>query len=213
MLTKHLNLRNTDYVFNGQWRVAVADGSLPIVQLALWGSQAFYISSNQICLNHKLIVADFIPHSFYHTATFKLSIENPGEGQRYFGGCYIEGKGNSTTNNYISDLINIGYKTTEPYVPAAIDDLTYKTYNNLFKTSVNISKFGSGSTKAYLSETMSLSNPYKNVYCCSVELKSPYNLNKAGHSFQIYFGLMGTDSDSLKYHVMYYQDPWEYPYD
>lgn len=209
-LTIFLNNDNTDWAYHGHYRLQIDPYGQRWVRLVVWATQAFHYSSNELCLSHKVIVESEYALSTMSAdkfPTLKLEITNTGSGGRYFGGYYMKGTGAYCSITNIADAIDLGYKAVKVAASTPVSGLSFNTVYGIFKIAVGLNKTGSGDNRSYVSETVSLSNPAKNVYGYSVELTSPYKLIDVGHYFQTHIGLYGTDSSTLEYKVTFNSGP------
>lgn len=98
------------------------------------------------------------------------------------------------------------YGRTCPVQLLPVVFLVFGFVYDVFRAAVSLNKSGLV-YKSYVSETVSLSNPAKNVYGYSVDLTSPFKLTRVGHYFQTHIGLHGTDSSTVKYRVTFESNP------
>ena len=200
IVSNYLNDNNTSMYYTALWRIFNADG-LQYVQLSMYGTQAFKYEEDEIVLQHRVVTCSdssaLIRMNAPKYPTLKVTIANTGAGNRYLGGYYIKGVGSSTSTKDISKLINLGYKTYKLASGIAVSNLSFNDVYSLYNVVVGLNKSGS----TYLSDTIPLSNPGKNIYSYSCGLKSPFALENTSHYYQIHVGLNGADGTSLKYKV------------
>lgn len=204
-VTNYLNSGNSSFYYSGKWRTYNADG-IRYVQLALYGTQAFKYEQDEVAMQHKVVAAAGDSALTNTTAlkypSMKLEIKNTGAGRRYFGGYWIKGVGSNTSVTDISDLIQLGYKTTKVLASATVSNLSFSDVASLFDTCVLLNKTGV-STKTYISDTVALSNTALGIYSYSCSLKCPFALGSTNAYFQAHVGLNGSDGASLSYKVTF----------